>query len=454
MTHRRIPFFLSPALPVLLVLLVLSLGLSAAAPNAWAGSALSVDIFGPGQRAVNLAFGQAENLDPASPATPDAAAPLRQALDQNLSMLPFLNLMPDGRILGGTDLDGVTREGIDFKRFQVSKADLLLTTGWCPEPGGAGRVELRVYEAFSTRLVIGKAYRGVTAQTAPLVADMFCAALMTELAGNGDIFRSAVAFTKKGGDAREIWVVRPQGRDLKQVTHLGGSSISPSWSPDGRYVVFAHHGSHQHTLGVWDAKIDRVFRVKLPGQTIGGTAFAPDNRVVVAMSRGNMDIYKLTPDLTGIQTTLVDNWGIDVSPSFSADGRLMVFVSDRQGSPQIFVKDMDTGKERRLTFEGKYNTSPYISPDGKRVVFSRQMPDGHRIMVMDIESGRERQISFGPGNDEEPAFAPDGYFVCFSSNRRGGYRLYLTTIHGDEPRRLETGQGDATHPAFGIVPGL
>lgn len=420
-----------------------------------AQSALTVDIYGPGQRAVNLAFAKAENLADAAAETPAGAAPLRRALEQNLGMLPFLSLMPDGRVLGGTDLDGVTREGIDFRRFQVSKADLLLTTGWRPEPGGAGRVELRVYEVFSTRLVTGKAYKGVTAETAPLVADMFCAALMTDLAGNGDFFRSAIAFTKRGGEARDIWVVRPQGRDLKQVTFLGGSSISPSWSPDGRYVVFGHHGSHQHTLGVWDAKTNRVFRARLPGQTIGGTTFDPsDNRVVVAMSRGNMDIYKLTPDLTKLESTLVDNWAIDVSPSFSADGRRMAFVSDRQGSPQIYVKDMDTGKERRLTFEGKYNTSPSISPDGRRVVFSRMMPDGHRIMIMDVDSGRERQITFGPGNDEEPAFAPDGYFVCFSSNRRGGYRLYLTTIHGDDPKRLETGPGDATHPAFGLVPGL
>jgi len=448
MTDRRMPLVSMLGLLALLALFM------APAQAAWAGSALTVDIYGPGQRAVNLAFAKAENLDVAASPVPAGDAPLREALTQNLAMLPFLNLMPDGRILGGTDLEGVTRAGIDFKRFQVSKADLLLTTGWRAEAGGAGRVELRVYEAFSTRLVTGKAYKGVTADTAPLVADMFCAALMTDLAGNGDFFRSALAFTRKTGQSRDIWVVRPQGRDLKQVTYLGGSSISPSWSPDGRYVVFGHHGSHQHTLGVWDAKTNRVFRVKLPGQTIGGTAFAPDNRVVVAMSRGNMDIYKLTPDLTALQETLVDSWAIDVSPSFSRDGRLMAFVSDRQGTPQIYLKDLDTGKERRLTFEGKYNTSPSISPDGRRVVFSRRTSQGHRIMVMDVDTGRERQITFGPGNDEEPAFAPDGYFVAFASNRRGGYRLYLTTIHGDEARRVETGQGEATHPAFGLVPGL
>ena len=357
--------------------------------------------------------------------------------------------MPPEEVLGGVALDGVTAAGIDFKRFQISKVDLILTLGWRPEEGRPGRLEARVYEAFSGRLVVGKAYR-VTRDSLSRAADMFCAHFMEAVTGHGEFFRSVLAYTRSGqGNAREIWTMTPQGRERRQVTFFGGSSISPAWSPDGRYLTFAHHGSSSHTLGVWDKKRNRIFRTKLPGTTIGGTAFEPDGSVAVALSRGNMEIFRLTRDLTRIKETIVKSWAIDVSPSFSADGSRMVFVSDRKGNPQIFLKDMATGKERRLTFEGKYNTSPSISPDGKLVVFSRRTKQGHRIFVMDIDTGRERQISYGPGADEEPAFSPDGYFVVFASNRTGHYQLYLTTRHGDEPRHLDTGKGDVTHPAFG-----
>lgn len=421
--------------------------LSLAAP-AMAAEALTIDIFGPGQSRVNMAVAASQSLDPVAP-KPQESAIFEKYLLEDLNLLPFIRIVPPEEVLGGVALEGVTAANIDLRRFQISKVDLVLTMGWRPEEGRPGKVEVRVYEAFSGRLVVGKAYR-VTRDSLARAADMFCAHFMEALTGHGEFFRSVLAFTKHGqGHAREIWTMTPQGRERRQVTFFGGSSISPAWSPDGRYLTFANHSSSQHTLGVWDKKRNRIFRTKLPGTTIGGTAFAADGSVAVALSRGNMEIFRLTRDLTRIRDTIVKSWAIDVSPSFSADGSRMVFTSDRRGNPQVFLKDMATGKERRLTMEGKYNTSPSISPDGKLVVFSRRTKQGHRIFVMDIDTGRERQITFGPGADEEPAFSPDGYFVVFSSSRTGTYQLYLTTRHGDEPRRLRTGKGDATHPAFG-----
>jgi len=415
---------------------------------ALASETLTIDIFGPGQSRVNMTLTTALPLDKGGQVPPEAAI-FEKYVVENLNMLPFLRMAPASEVLGGVDVQGVTAEGIDMRRFSVSKVDLLLTMGWQPGEGRPGRVEVRVYETFSGRLVVGKAYR-VTRDSLAQAADMFCSHFMAALTGHGEFFRSVLAFTKAGkGTSREIWTMTPQGRELRQVTFFGGASISPAWSPDGRYLAFAHHDSSSHTLGVWDKSNNRIFRTKLPGTTIGGMAFDSQGNVVVALSRGNMEIFRLTPDLTSIKETLVQSWAIDVSPSFDAVGKRMAFVSDRQGNPQVFIKDLATGKESRVTVEGKYNTSPTISPDGKLVVFSHRTSSGHRIFVLDVDTGRERQITFGPGNDEEPAFSPDGYFVVFSSNRTGVYQLYLTTRHGDEPRLMNTGKGAVTHPAFG-----
>lgn len=431
-----------------LATLALVLALVMAAGSARAADTLTIDIFGPGQSRVNLALAVPLPLTEGQTLPPEAST-FQKYVTEDLDMLPFLRLVPGQEVLGGVGVQQVTAEGIDFRRFSVSKVDLVLTMGWQPGEGRPGRVEVRVYETFSGRLVVGKAYR-VTRDSLARAADMFCSHFMEALTGHGEFFRSVLAYTQTGPQgAREIWTMTPQGREQRQVTFFGGSSISPAWSPDGRYLTFAHHGTSNHTLGVWDKANNRIFRTKLPGTTIGGTAFDKDGNVAVALSRGNMEIFRLTRDLTRIRETLVQSWAIDVSPSFDTVGRRMAFVSDRRGNPQVFIKDLETGKESRLTIEGKYNTSPSISPDGKLVVFSRRSKAGHRIWVMGVDTGRERQISFGPGNDEEPAFSPDGYFVVFSSNRTGKYQLYLTTRHGDEPRRLPTGKGNSTHPAFG-----
>jgi len=432
-----------------LALWMMLLALLAFPGRSFAAKALSVDIYGPGQKKINMAFADPLGLGLDNRAPQEAVEFIRY-LRANLSLLPFLNLMDPGEILGGSMLDGVDGESMDYRRFSISKADMVMTMGWRPTPAGPAGLECRVFDVFGQRLVVGKAYSNVSENNLPQVADMFSAALMEALTGQGDFFRSRLAFTRnEGNNVREIWVAGPQGRDPKRVTRLGGSSISPSWSRDGRYIVFAHHSANTHTLGMWDSDDDRVFRVNLPGTTISGTAFTPENRVVVALSRGNMEIFMLTKDLTRIAQTEVQSWAIDVSPSFDAAGDKMAFASDRHGNPHIYVKDMRTKEIKRVTYDGKYNTSPSLSADGNMVAFSRRTPQGHRIFVHNLNTGRERQITFGPGNDEEPAFSPDGYFIVFASNRNGEYKLYLTTIHGAEPKMIPLGSGAITHPSFG-----
>jgi len=431
------------------VLLLLALSVLSAPRPAAAAQALSIDIYGPGQNSVNMCVANPLGLAPGQAAPPEAAQ-FVEYVQQDLAILPFLRLTPESHILGGATLGGVAREQIDFNRFQLSKVDLLMTLGLAQDGAGT-RIEGRVYEVATGRLMVGKAYSQVTRENLPMAADLLCAAFLEALTGNGDIFRSVLAFTKNlGKNVREIFTVQPQGRNLTQITTLGGASVSPAWSQDGRYLAFAHHGSSMHSLGVWDRSKDRVFRSRLPGETISGLAFSPGNRLVVAMSgRGQQDIVELTPDLLKVSSVLVDSPAIDTSPRFDKEGRIMAFVSDRHGAPQIFVRDMASGAERRVTFNGKYNSTPALSPDGKYLAFARMLPEGHRIFVLDLASGAERQVTSGPGKDETPTFAPDGYFIVFVSNRSGGEQLYLTTRFGGEPRLIPTGGGSVFFPAFG-----
>ncbi|MGE4297854.1 MAG: translocation protein TolB [Desulfovibrionaceae bacterium] len=416
--------------------------------------AVTIDIYGPGQKALRLAMAKPMGTDTTS-AIPDMSTDLQRLVRDNLSFLPFFDIIPADTILGGDALDAYQGEGVDFRRFQIAGADLLVTTGWpALQPGQGQSVELRAYEVFTRRLVVGKAYFDLKPDDMPLVADKFCAALMETLTGHGDFFLSTLAFVRRlgTGAGKQVWTARPTGRDLTQISHLQGICLSPSWSNDGRYIIFTHMGERYHSMGVYDRRTGRVHQVKYPGNTIIGPTFTPENKVAVSLaSGGNPDIYLLN-HVFQKEKVLVENWAIDVSPRFSRDGSQMAFVSSRLGNPHIFIKDMATGKERRLTMEGNYNTDPSISPYGKLVAFVRRTNVGHRIFIMDVATGKERQITFGPGNDEQPAFGPDGYFIVFTSSRSGRQQLYFTTRHGSEAKHIPTGDGEASHPAWGHIP--
>ncbi len=377
-------------------------------------------------------------------AVPALAAKFEEFVRQNISYLPFLELVEVSDLLGGDPSRGLRAEDIDFKPLVLGKVDLVMTAGW-----QGGDLQVRVYETMQGRRLVGKAYRGLDDRLAAKAADAFCAELMRALTGRSGFFNTTIAFVRKQGSSREIYAISPQGRNLTKITSIGGVNLSPEWSKDGRSIIFTHVGEREHSLGVYDETTGKVKLYNFTGHTVISPAYMPSGQVTVTLNMtGNPDIYLLDSNYKPTKA-MVQNRAIEVSQSFDSKGKHMAYVSDRYGNPHIFVMDLATGQETRVTTAGKYNTNPCLSPDGRYVAFSRQMPGGHKIFVHDLETGYERQITFGPGSDEEPAFGPDGYFVAFSSNRGGkGYRIYMTTRHGDAPMLVPTGSGEASMPAW------
>ncbi|MFZ5426075.1 MAG: translocation protein TolB [Thermodesulfobacteriota bacterium] len=415
--------------------------------GALAQDTLSIEIQGPGQARMNIVqskpFGDG-NLPP-------DAQYLNELIRKNLAFMPFLRVMSDTDILGGANLPGPKADQIDFKPFSLAKVDLVVTSVWKPGKG-LGDVELRAYEVFSQKMLLGKVYAGVTRDQLPEVADRFCMELMALLTGQGTIFKAKLAFVKPSGKGKDIWTVGAMGRDLAQVTRYGdlGMAISPSWSWDGGRICFTLIGSSSHYLGVWSGGKANVYT--LPSSTVISPHFMPNGVVAVALNmRGNTDIYTLDSSFKQTASTLVADSSIDVSPSFDQSGNLMAFVSDRLGNPNVFIKDLASGSVRRASKSG-YNTNPCMSPDGKFVAYSKQAGGGHRIFVYELATDTEKQVSFGPGSDENPSFAPDSYFIAFSSSR-GGRGIYLTTRNGDGAVQIPTGPGEALMPSFSPVAG-
>ncbi|GAB6036325.1 Tol-Pal system beta propeller repeat protein TolB [Fundidesulfovibrio butyratiphilus] len=433
----------------ILLVLVAALWLPLAATQAaLAQDNVSIDIHGPGQARMNVVQSQPF----ADGNMPGDAQHLQELIRKDLSFMPFLKVMSESDVLGGGKLPGPKADQIDFKPFSLAKADLLITAVWKPGKG-MGDVELRAFEVYSQKLLLGKVYASVSREQLPEVADRFCMELMALLTGQGSIFKSKLAFVKPSGKGKDIWVTGAMGRDAMQITHYGdlGMAISPAWSWDGSRICFTLIGSSSHFLGVGPAGGGKAKVYTLPSTTVISPHFMPNGTIAVALNmRGNTDIFTLDGSYRNIASTLVADSSIDVSPSFDQSGSHMAFVSDRLGNPNIFIKDLGGGSVRRASKSG-YNTNPSMSPDGKYVAYSKQAGGGHRIFVYELATDSEKQVSFGPGSDENPSFAPDSYFIAFASSRAGGRKIYLTTRNGDGAVHIPTGGGEAMMPAFSPV---
>jgi TolB protein len=414
---------------------------------ALAQDALAVDIHGPGQAKMNLVLSQ-----PFAGGAQDAAArKLQDLIDKNLAFMPFLQTVPQSQVLG--QISGPQADQIDFKPFGLARIDVLVTSGWTPG-GNLGNVELRAFEVYSQKVLVGKGFDSVTDAQLPDIADRFCMELMLKLTGQGGFFNSQLAFSKPSGPkSAEIWTVRPMGRGLTKITSYGdlGMAISPSWSFDGGKIAFTLIGSRSHYLGIWSGGGKPAVHT-MPCTSVVSPHFLPNGQVAVALNlKSESAIYILNSAFQPGAPTVKTN-GIAVSPSFDKSGRLMAYVSDESGSPNIYLRDMSSGTSRRLTRFG-YNTNPSLSPDGTLVAFTRQMGGGQKVFVIDVNSGAEQQVTSGGGSDENPSFAPDGYFIAFASTRGGASKIYITTRHGAQPVMVPTGDGSARMPSWGPLPG-
>lgn len=376
---------------------------------------------------------------------------LQELVNQDLSILPFMRLTDPKTVLGGTVLGGVEPPAADFNRFQLAGTDIVVTTLWPSGDSGSKTVQMRAFETSGGARLFGKEYPNVNSKDLPEVADRFCADLLEVLTGNGSFFRSTLCFVRKSGKLNaQVYLIKPTGRDQRQITNIPGEAMSPTWSPDARFIVFTHIDHQSHALGVWDAHSGRVQRIRFPGDVVIGPSFLPDNTVAVALSDGKYPVIYQLDHVFKKKRVLEGGDCINVSPSFDKTGTKMAFTSSRLGGPQIFMKDLSSGSITRVSQTGSYNTEANLSPDGTLVAYSRLTSYGQRIFVQDLVSGAETQVSFGPGSDEQPSFCADSYFIAFSSTRGGGRGIYLTTRHGGDAKRVPSGNG-AYFPRWGLT---
>ncbi len=139
--------------------------------------------------------------------------------------------------------------------------------------------------------------------------------------------------------------------------------------------------------------------------------------------------------------------GANVSATFSPDGQQLAFVSDRSGTPQIYILELGSGRIRRLTYKGSYNTSPAWSPRGDRLAYAGLVEGRFQIFTIDPRGGDPVMVT-SLGSNETPVWSPDGRQIAFVSNRSGRRALWVIMANGSSPRLLFSPTGEVYDPCW------
>jgi TolB protein len=343
------------------------------------------------------------------------------------------------------DMQTVTAlANVNFHNWTSIGAELLVTGGVLVQDDRV-EMELRCYDTFKERLLVGKRYKGLIKDQRKIIR-RFCSEIIFFLTGNRGIFNSEIAFVSNGTGNKEIYICEFDGYSPRQVTHLNSITLSPAWSSDGKWLAYTSYAKGNPDLYIKNLREKRGTVISKKGINIT-PAWVP-NQFALAASlsfSGDPEIYLLTG--TGkIINKLTNKKGIDLSPTWSPDGKHMAFVSKRAGTPQIYIKNTATREERRLTFQGRYNTQPSWSPKGDKVAYSGMEAGRNNIFVIGSDGQNPVQLTHDSGDNEAPSWSPDGSLIVFSSTREGPSRIYVMTAYGTDQRRLLALQGEQTEP--------
>ena len=242
-----------------------------------------------------------------------------------------------------------------------------------------------------------------------------------------------IAFTKVSpteSDAADICVIRTDGTGLKQLTDDPGWEEHPSWSPDGKRVVYDAGSSEPFDNSIWVMSADGSGKTKL---TYGyHPHWSPDGKQIVFVrymggSRGE-DVFVVNVDGSGVRR-VIDLTPDDTDPSWAPDGRIVSTLGH-----DVFSMNLDGGGRVRLT-KGKNVMDSAVSPDGKRLAYHDL--DADLVEVAPLSNADTPVSLLDPVSDyitgdieAAPAWAPDGEAIAVAANGSIGSPLYIVMADG------------------------
>jgi len=309
----------------------------------------------------------------------------------------------------------------------------------------------------------------VTATGAPVTAAKFL----------GEGKRVAFISDRADGKTRQIWTMKVsldnnntiKSEDLKQLTTDSGDKQDPSWSPDGKWLLYSAPGPAGNGLDIW--KID----VSTPGSqpvrlsNIKGDdtspAMSPDGKTIAFTNYGRFNnvnqIYFMDTDGSNLERVSTDF--SESQPVWTPDGQYLVYVINASSHNYLFMYNLkdrsNTQKPTPYPTPQRYDnveifgrlgevSDPAISPDGVYLAYTRTEGATHRIYSVRYKSrgGEITLLSQGAFKESHPSWAPGGQWLCFTSERDNNSEIYIMTNTGQLQADISNSPGYDAEPVW------
>jgi TolB protein len=178
-----------------------------------------------------------------------------------------------------------------------------------------------------------------------------------------------------------------------------------------------------------------------------------DNERVVdtVETRNGKEVYVTDYDGAN-QTRVTTSRRLNITPSWSPDGRSIAYSSYIRIQPQVIVSNVYQGTRETITDEKTGAYMPVFSPDGSRIAFMSQRDGNSEIYIMNRDGSNPRRLTNHSAADSTPTWSPAGTQIAFTSDRSGTPQIWLMDTDGLNVRRLTFGESWADRATWSPAP--
>lgn len=277
-----------------------------------------------------------------------------------------------------------------------------------------------------------------------------------------------IAFAARVGfGIDKIYTVRPNGSGQRRITggaRCFGDN-GPDWSAHSQHIVFQRE--HCDPVTLWSVKRDGTRLTRLTDPPVyeatveAAPRWSPDSHWIAFTRSYNDPAHIWVMRRDGSEKTQLtfspsseDDYPRDVTPQWSPDSTTLVYTEYRVGpffdpvETDVCTVPITGGSRNCLTNAAGVDIDGHYSPDGQHIVFVSDRDGTRDIYVMDADGSNEHPISASAGVDDQPEWSPNGNWIAFLSDRGGQVELYVIHPDGTGLRRLTRSPGVEDAPTW------
>lgn len=251
--------------------------------------------------------------------------------------------------------------------------------------------------------------------------------------------RSVVISTSPFRMNSDIYISRPDGSELTKITGDNGNESFPDWSRDGKTIYFGSGPAGSREQEIYSVGVDGKglrYLTRAPGRD-GAPNISPNGRTIVFNSErdgGMPQIYVMNIDGSDPKRLTDDDKVAFYNPVWSPDGKKIVYYREiRDNKDQIWTMNADGSDKRLLTNNVGHNFYPSWSSDGRRILFTRMADERQQLYWIDADGSNLQPAAIDSFFGRQ---SPDGKRIAYIGVGDLRMQMIISNSDGSDPKVL------------------